>query len=127
MKRVAVILFIFIGLSACSALSVQQDNEATHRMETEQSVADTGCSYFYFLWGKSAELSGPEHFDEAVEAYEKALVCDENAIYVMQSLAILLLQMDRRQQALLRLEKLLALQPGDLQVVSLLANVYAAS
>lgn len=127
MNWVLLILLAALSCTSCSTMSEQKAVDASRRMETEDNMADTGCSYFYYLWGKSAELSGPEYFDEAVEAYEKALVCDEGATPVMQSLAILLLQMDRRQQAVVRLEKLLALQPNDLQIVSLLANVYAAS
>lgn len=50
-------------------------------------TVDTACSYFYFMWGKAAELE--EKYDEAREAYEKALVCDPDAEYVTRKLAIL--------------------------------------
>jgi len=127
MKSFALTLLLLLCCSACSTVKVQQTVEAGHQAEAVQYTADTGCSYFYFLWGKSAELKGPAYYAEAAEAYDKALVCDERATYVMQSLAILLLQMDKRQQAIAKLEGLLELQPDDLHVVSLLANVYAAS
>lgn len=54
-------------------------------------TVDTACSYFYFMWGKAAELE--EKYDEAREAYEKALVCDPDAEYVTRKLAILLVNM----------------------------------
>ena len=39
-------------------------------MAEGEETADTGCAYFYFLWGKTAEAD--HHFEEALEAYEKA-------------------------------------------------------
>jgi tetratricopeptide (TPR) repeat protein len=127
MRKITALILLMLCTS-CAGLSTRPETgEKQIGAAQEEAPADTACSYFYFLLGKSAELDGPEFYDEALEAYEKALVCDENATYVMQSLAILLLQMNRKQQAAVRLEKLVALHPTDLQIVSLLASIYAAS
>jgi hypothetical protein len=40
--------------------------------EKEAAANDMACSYFYFLWGKTAENN--QNFEEAQEAYEKALL-----------------------------------------------------
>jgi len=121
-------LILLVLCTSCAGLSTgpEKGEKGIDALQAE-APADTACSYYYFLVGKSAELNGPEFYDEALESYEKALVCDKNATYVMQSLAILLLQMDRKQQAADRLEKLVALHPSDLQIVSLLASIYASS
>lgn len=90
----------------------------------QQDVIDTDCSYFYFLWAKTSEAAG--QYDEALEAYEKAVVCDEEADYVVRHLAQLLLRMDRKQQALVWVEKLIAANPDDAKVQIFQADLHAA-
>jgi tetratricopeptide (TPR) repeat protein len=85
---------------------------------------DTQCSYFYFLWGKTAEIEG--HYDEALDAYDKAIVCDGNADYVIRNLTVLLLRMNRKQQAMEWVEKLLEAKPEDLKVKLFQADLYGA-
>ena len=58
---------------------------------------DTSCSYFYFLWGRHAELL--LHFDEALDAYEKALICDPQAEFINEKLPVLLLRLERTDEA----------------------------
>ena len=58
---------------------------------------DTSCSYFYFLWGRHAELL--LHFDEALDAYEKALICDPQAGFINEKLPVLLLRLERTDEA----------------------------
>jgi pentatricopeptide repeat protein len=83
---------------------------------------DMACAYFYFLWGKTAENN--RRFEEAHEAYEKALVCDEESEYIRQKLALLLIKMDRKEQAAWALEKIVSRNPLDTESRMLLAKVY---
>lgn len=83
---------------------------------------DYGCAYFYFLWGRQAELA--LRFDEALEAYEKALICDPEAEYIIRKIPILLLKMDRGQEAVKMLESFLQSNPDDTGIRMLLARVY---
>jgi tetratricopeptide (TPR) repeat protein len=85
-------------------------------------TVDTACSYFYFMWGKAAELE--EKYEEAREAYEKALVCDPEAEYVSRKLAILLVNMRQTESAVALLEKMISANEDDIEVRSLLANLY---
>lgn len=85
-------------------------------------TVDTACSYFYFMWGKAAELE--EKYDEAREAYEKALVCDPEAEYVSRKLAILLVNLRQTESAVALLEKMISANKDDVEVRSLLANLY---
>lgn len=85
---------------------------------------DNECSYFYFLWGRTAEAE--QRYDEALEAYEKAVVCDENDDYVMRHLVLLLLKMDKKLQAVEWLEKIIARHPRDMKVKAWLGNLYEA-
>lgn len=64
---------------------------------TEDVERDTSCSYFYFLWGRHAELL--LHFDEALDAYEKALICDPKAEFINEKLPVLLLRLERTDEA----------------------------
>lgn len=43
----------------------------------ENTATDRSCAYFYFLWGTHAEYD--QRFEEALEAYQKALICDPAA------------------------------------------------
>lgn len=92
--------------------------------ETYEETMDAACSYFYFLWGKSAELEGK--YDEAIEAYQKALICDSKAYHIMRGLAVLYLRRGQNEQAAELIQKVIEADPTDLQARSLLANLYNA-
>ena len=84
--------------------------------------ADYGCSYFYFLWGRHAELAGKNN--EALEAYEKALICDPAADYVVRKIPLLLLRLDRRNEAIAKLEEYLEAHPRESGSRMLLAKIF---
>jgi tetratricopeptide (TPR) repeat protein len=92
-------------------------------LEPYEEAVDKGCSYFNFLWGKSAEAEG--RYDEAIYAYKQALVCDRLAGHVMRSLAGLLVKTGQREQAVEWVNKLIALNPQDSEARVLLANLYS--
>lgn len=58
---------------------------------------DLACSSFYFLWGRHSELL--LRFEEALEFYQKALICDEHADYISEKIPILLLRLERTDEA----------------------------
>ncbi len=89
-------------------------------VKAEEPV-DTTCAYFYFLWGRHAELS--HHFDEALEAYEKALICDPQADHIMRKLPILLIRMGRPEEAVDWLTRAIAKNPEETGSRLLLAKV----
>ena len=82
---------------------------------------DTACSYFYFLWGRNAELQ--LEFEEALEAYEKAVICDPKATYIQGKIPILLLRLDRADEAALWLHAFLAKNQDNLEMRLLYANI----
>jgi len=90
--------------------------------EKEAEANDMACSYFYFLWGKTAENNG--RLEEGLEAYEKALLCDEESEFLKQKLAILLIKMDRKEQAASVLKQIISTHPQDAENRILLAKVY---
>lgn len=71
--------------------------------------ADYACSYFYFLWGRHAELL--LRFEEALEFYQKALICDEEAEFISEKIPVLLLRLERTDEAVTWLQRYLALYP----------------
>lgn len=83
---------------------------------------DLACAYFNFLWGQSAEAE--QRFDEALEAYEKVLACDQDSTYVARTLAMLLMRMGRDGEAADRLAAIVAAHPDDIETQSLLAKLY---
>jgi tetratricopeptide (TPR) repeat protein len=97
-------------------------DEPYHEEKVEAN--DMACSYFYFLWGKTAENN--HRFDEALEAYEKALLCDEESEYISRNLAILLVKLNRKEQAAKLLEEIISRNHQDTENRILLAKLYAS-
>lgn len=120
--------FLFVS---CAAKSPEQAAEQKvlsgyDRAEQEKiaEANDMACAYFYFLWGKTAENN--QRFEEALEAYEKAVLCDEDTLYIKRKLAILLIKMDRKEQAANILEQIVSSYPKDTENRVLLAKVYSS-
>lgn len=111
------------GQPMTSSLPVIKEKPAGFTAQDGEN-ADTQCSYFYFLWGKTAE--NEERYEEALEAYEKAVVCDGSADYVIRNLTVLLLRMNRRQQAMDWVEKLIQANPDDQKVKIFQADLFGA-
>ena len=84
--------------------------------------ADTQCSYFYFLWGRYAELTA--HFNEALEAYEKALICDQQADYIVKKLPLIYLRLQQDDEAIAVLEGYLQKNPDETGARMLLAKIF---
>ncbi|MFW2368372.1 MAG: tetratricopeptide repeat protein [Desulforhopalus sp.] len=88
----------------------------------EEEQTDLACAYFYFLWGTHAEFS--EHYPEAFEAYEKALICDPHAAYVKEKIPVILLRMGEFNQAADWLAVAIEEYPENSTYRLLLANLY---
>jgi tetratricopeptide (TPR) repeat protein len=90
---------------------------------TESESTEPGCAYFYFLWGKSAE--NDRRYEEALQAYEKVLVCDPESDYVIRDIALLLIKLDRKKEAIDWLNNIVGRNPNDIGNRLLLAKLYA--
>lgn len=106
---------ILLAIGGCAGLFNQ-----TAEAPAEES--DYGCAYFYFLWGRQAELS--MQFAEALEAYQKALICDPEADYILRKIPPLLLRLDEGEKAVQMLQETLEKDPGDVADRLLLARIY---
>lgn len=117
------ILGVGLLLTGCAGdnIEVQNPDQATDDIPVIVDEADHGCSYFYFLWGRYAELS--EKDDEALEAYEKALICDPSATLAVRKIPLLLARLNRSNEAITRLEKYLADHPEDIEPRMVLAKI----
>ena len=82
---------------------------------------DFSCAYFYFLWGAHAESN--KRYSEAQEAYEKALICDPDADYVLKKLPVLLIRMEKLHAAAQWLREAIKKNPNDLDNQLLLARL----
>lgn len=88
---------------------------------TASSEADHACSYAYFLWGRHAELL--LHFEEALEFYQKALICDDQAEFISEKVPILLLRLERTEEAAIWLQRHLHDHPDRTGMRMLYAKV----
>jgi tetratricopeptide (TPR) repeat protein len=84
-------------------------------------TVDVSCAYFYFLWGTHAESN--KRYSEAQEAYEKALICDPDADYVLRKLPVLLIKMEKQHAAAQWLREAIKKNPGDIDSQLLLARL----
>lgn len=110
-------LLFFLTLISCTPLAKE-----TSPGLTEAETRDTSCAYFYFLWGTHEEYY--QRYGEALDAYQKALVCDPTGIYIEGKLPILYLKMDAPEKAVDLLLANLEKTPDDANQRALLARIY---
>ena len=97
-------------------------NSSRPEQDIQEPVgADLSCSYFYFLWGSHAEYG--HRFEEALEAYEKALICDPGTAYIEKKLPVLLIKLGRTEEAAEWLKKAIERNPDDTSQYLLLAHL----
>ena len=119
-------VLLSVSCASQSVVTVPQKKVVTEYIEPEQEemaeANDRACAYFYFLWGKTSE--NMHRYEEALEAYEKALLCDEESEYIMRKLAVLYIKMDLKENAAKLLEQIVSKNPQDTENRILLANVF---
>ncbi|MEE4165712.1 MAG: tetratricopeptide repeat protein [Desulfocapsaceae bacterium] len=115
--RTLAILVLFFTLISCAPRAGETSLSAA-----KSESRDTSCSYFYFLWGTHEEYY--RRHEEALDAYQKALVCDPEASHIENKLPILYLKMDLPEKAIDLLLAGLEKTPKDSSRRSLLANIY---
>lgn len=118
-----IIIFAFFASACVTGGGYRATSKLAEGIDPSADVVESECSYFYFMWGRTAELEGK--LDEAREAYEKALVCDLHAAHVMHRLAVLLIGMDKKEAAAGWIKTIIQENPDDLDSHALLANLYA--
>ncbi len=119
--------FILLFGAGCSSVSQEDIALDQHLIPEEADPAvltdqiDSSCSYFYFLWGTHAENN--KLYNEAEEAFEKALICDPDSRYILRKLPILLIRMGKQHGAEKWLRTLIEKYPDDTQDRLLLARL----
>jgi len=102
------LLVVLLFFSAGCATNQTPASAITQTNSSAEAI-DTSCSYFYFLWGNNAEYSG--RYTEALEAFEKASICDQRADYIKEKIPVLLIKLERYNEASAWLEDYLVQQP----------------
>ena len=110
-------LLLILLLSSCTST----DNRLSLEDPAPPENRDLSCSYFYFLWGTHAEYE--KNFDEAIDAYENALVCDPSALYIRHKLPLLHLKKGDISRTTELLETNIAEDPRDSASRKLLAGL----
>jgi tetratricopeptide (TPR) repeat protein len=122
-KVCIVFLFFSFLLSGCQQMSPASGfSSGSPQLQVTGDESEYGCAYFYFLWGRQAELG--QRYEEAMEAYEKALICDPQAYYIMQKMPVLLLRMGKSEEAISWLSRYLDLYPDAVGSRMLLAKIF---
>ena len=113
------LLPIILLLSGCAGQEQRISSDDSPAADSQ----DLSCSYFYFLWGTHAEYE--QRFDEAVDAYEKALVCDPSALYIRHKLPLLHLKKGDTSRAIELLEGNIQVDPHETASRKLIAGLMA--
>lgn len=108
-NRISILLALSLGLFLLGCTQKQSLDITASSIEDIDENIDTSCAYFYFLWGNNAEYS--ERYDEALEAYEKASICDPKAEYISEKIPVLLIHLGRLQDATVWLENYIRKKP----------------
>ncbi|MEJ2058419.1 MAG: tetratricopeptide repeat protein [Desulfofustis sp.] len=118
-------LLLCLLLSSCSSAVKQTDPPQLlpEELSGRSNSQDLSCAYFYFLWGTHAEYE--KNYDEAIDAYQKALVCDPSAQYIKNKLPILLLNKGDVGAATGLLQENIDSDPNDTASRKLLAGILA--
>lgn len=114
-----IIIFSMLALSGCYR---NQSSEAVHESFENREGIDTSCSYFYFLWGSHAERSGA--YSEALQAYQKALVCDAESQIIREKIPVLLIKSGRTDDAVTSLKQHIQDYPDAINFRLMLARLY---
>lgn len=107
-RKIEFTLIVLCLLSLVGCNPAKMSTTSSSLDSTEESV-DHSCSYFYFLWGNNAEYG--ERYAEALEAYEKASICDPRAEYIAEKIPLLLIQLGRFEEATQWLEEYIKDRP----------------
>lgn len=123
MNRIAPILLICAALllGSCAKPVKAPPPTPTVKVVKPSEKADLGCSYFYYLWGSHAEYY--QRFDEALEAYDKALICDPEADYVRKKIPLVLIKQGENDKAIAWLRQAITETPKDTSLYLLLAHI----
>lgn len=116
MTLVRLFIITLLVLTGCS------EKQADLSLAAPPEQVDFACSSFYFLWGTHAEYS--ERYPEALEAYEKALICDPGATYIEEKLPILMLKMGEYETAAAWLTDAIDKNPKNTTYLLFLANIF---
>ena len=113
------ILTLFLLTGGCSLSTVE--NQEAQPLPPARNTIDSSCAYFYFLRGSQAEYG--QHFEEALNAYQKASACDPTASYISEKIPILMIKMGKLQEAEKWLKTFVAEHPDDNAQRLLLADI----
>lgn len=111
--------------ASSAAAPVSASEQPAAALSSPKDGSDYGCSSFYFLWGRHAELEGKH--EAALDAYEKALICDPKADFVISKMPDILLRLNRSDDAAARLNEYLAHKPDDAAARMQLAKIFVSS
>lgn len=116
----ALLLLGLLCLPGChKAVTVEPQTAQT--LSALDSV-DSACSYFYFLWGAHAELSN--EFEESLQAYQKALVCDPDSEIIQNKIPLLLIKGGKKDEAISYLNNQLQDNPAGIDERLVLARLF---
>ncbi len=116
--RIALLFLLPFLLNGCSAgLSNRPKVQIEHHIDTQ----DRSCAYFYYLWGNHSEYN--RKYTEALDAYEKAGLCDPHSYRIREKLVLSYLKTGNEAKAAIHLQKLIQKEQSTLEQHLMLARL----
>lgn len=116
-------LFIFLILLVVTSCTQDKSiNLQPPTLASSPDAQDRSCAYFYYLLGAHAEYN--QNFTEALEAYEKAFICDPEGDLILEKLVVTYMKMSNETKAAQYLQILIEKHPDNINRQLLLARLF---
>lgn len=109
-------LFLLLFLVGCA---IGENHGYAEMSSWDES--DLACAYSYFLKGSHAEYN--QRFEEALQHFQKALICDPSAKYIQEKLPVLLIRSGNTEEASTLLAQAIKESPDKISNYMLLAHL----
>ncbi len=119
-KNLFLFLILFL-LNVSCAHKVITNKQSSHTVNIPDNQSRS-CAYFYFLWGNHSEYT--QRFTEALDAYQKASLCDPNSGPVLEKLIYTSMKIGAEAEAARYLQILNKKHPENIERQLLLAHLF---
>ena len=119
-KTIVLLSFVFIFAFLCETTSAEsrKDSENNFLLHNDTEAYMNFCTGFYLMLD--------HRWEEAIVFFEKTLQSNPNAERIHNYLATCFFQSNKKEKALLHIEKIARLKPDDFSIHYTLGNIYAS-
>ncbi|CAG37539.1 tetratricopeptide repeat protein [Desulfotalea psychrophila] len=118
-KRSLLIICALPLLISCSAITTERSTTPASIQEENGQI----CAYSSFLKAHTEELNS--NYENALQYYQEALICDPGSIYIQNKLPLMMIKMGAFEEARIWIENNMTTQQDKIFLSLLLARLYS--